>query len=409
MTSFRTLLLGAILCLTLVWGCDVELVRFPKEGGNTETVSETNDSGSLENDAPEQKEPTPSEAGPEPQPESLPDLPTLGLRKLHQPCNPSATAPIAEKCARGFVCHPLNSQDAFCLQDCGQDSSICSRTPDGRTECRQVGWAQGSEPKAIKACIKPVDEGGICDLSRSKACIQNGEKYLVCVVDKCVKGKIVTGVGLGCGKDRNPPSECALSLQLTCTSDNSCKKGFTAFEGSLCNKSTQLCEEGTVCSGFPGEQQACYRKCAPGLKCPGQPQHQCLSFDGVADICVQANCVTYKDCEFGRPAYDCLRALDDGTRLCLPALNGTQTLGQYCDPTERKDCKHGLDCNLYSSNPKLSACTPRCRFLEDCTTIDPKLGCDKGNGLCVYPCKSTADCPKGLQCSGIGACAAPRP
>lgn len=392
-------------CIQKVCGGPVEGVK-PAEQ-QTEATSK-------EGVTPKEATPTGNDAGPEMKPETpheqiVEQAPEQveGKRTLHQPCLWWQGAPAAQRCASGFLCVRSSEFDAFCLQDCSSDATLCTSNQDRRTECLQLSWDLSTPRQPLSACLDIVGKDFPCDLTKSIACKRSSFNHLVCIQGKCVEGTLAKGTGSPCGLDKQPPVECDITKEITCSSsiNNTCQLGAAALEGDECGND-RYCQPGFTCIGQKNGLTVCMKDCdinkPASESCPNRPNFVCLPTTQGGGVCAQEKCTSYHDCAFKFPPHECTPVAGYKEKICFPFRRGPQPLGAPCDTTfNRKDqhCQTPLSCVLFERDPNMTACVPQCRFDADCKPFSSKMICDPTIKSCVWPCLSTSDCPDGLECT----------
>lgn len=344
--------------------------------------------------------------------------PQEGQRQLHQACLWWDSASPDRRCAPGFLCVRRNAFQAFCLQDCSEDVSVCSQNKDGRTDCVQVAWTREKPRLPKMVCLQKVAKDQACDLGKSITCQNSGFNHLLCNKGRCAEARLAKQVNAACGLQWDPPIACDITRGLTCSwkHKNTCQTGIVALEGDNCT-SDSLCEPGFVCLRLlnnTADAKVCAKMCntkePSNQACPGHPNFTCIPTIEVDGVCQQTGCTTYHDCGFQNPLHECRKVADDYGSACVPFPNGSRKLGQSCDPSFKNPsmfCKAPFSCIRVRDTVTWTACLPQCRFESDCKAFSSTLTCDTKLNVCAWRCLISDTCPKGMQCSQQGVCARP--
>lgn len=397
--------------------CIQKVCGGPGEGSGAIDASdnrESPDQSSREGRADSQQESTaekPKEALQDKTPEKPPVVED-GERTLHQPCSWWDEAPAKQRCAKGLLCVRSTVFDAFCLQDCSQDSLLCNNNKDRRTQCVLIGIGAEVDRPLRYACLDVVGKDFECDLTKSITCKSGPQAHLVCQSGKCVEGKLAKTPGEKCGPDQNPPAQCDLAKEYTCSASNgnTCQPGVAALEGDECGDDV-YCQPGFQCIGQENGLQVCMKVCdinkPANESCPNRPNFTCLPTTSGGGVCAQSGCTSYHECAFKSPAHECA-VIVGNRRICFPFHRGPQPLGAFCDATFKNKnlhCQSPLSCVRFQNDPPMTACVPQCRFDKDCKAFSEAMVCDPKVKSCTWPCQSNTDCPKGLTCADSKFCA----
>lgn len=337
-------------------------------------------------------------------------------------------------CQQGLTCITLENRGKnVCFQDCSNDSTVCQKNTDKRTEC--LAFAIKNDGSTIRVCVGLADENQSCTYEGPSQTICKGGGYPPLYCDKqrggrCLRATLRSGIRELCSgpsDNSEPYILCDETQGLYCDLESAecletTKKVKESEACSLYGSSLfppALCENPARCMTF--NYNSTISRCAVECRlnepadCAYDPKKVCTPFfQNGASLCL-TKCNSDTDCQ--HKGYRC-RTTPNQTKVCVPGFEtGDIAFGALCSPlVSLQNCKPDLFC-LKEADASSGTCSKTCTKDADCPTISvngqslPTTCTDinqSGDKACILHCEK-GTCQEGHQCKQFGAplCLAP--